>query len=165
MAGEVAQVLSVAYGKQERVGQHRGEAAGNWRRCSARRYGTGVLVHEHIHVHILMLGHMFTYHIIYSMYIHSTLSTCIHFTFRRWRPKYLFLNSAFTFASVHISYTYMHTRTHVCTRAEWENEPVDCVRDEGRANGSDADGGDQVRRRDRPSGHREGTVLCGLRGR
>ena len=36
----------------QRAGEHRGEAAVARRRCRTRRQGTGMLVHEYVHVHI-----------------------------------------------------------------------------------------------------------------
>ena len=48
----IHQALGAALCKQERAGEHRGEAAVARRRCRSQRRGTGMLVHEHVLVHI-----------------------------------------------------------------------------------------------------------------
>ena len=48
----ILQALGAALCKQERAGEHRGEAAVARRQCRTRRRGTGMLVHEYVHVHI-----------------------------------------------------------------------------------------------------------------
>ena len=50
--GDLHQALGAALCKQQRAGEHRGEAAVARRRCRTRRLGTGMLVHEYVHVHI-----------------------------------------------------------------------------------------------------------------
>jgi len=46
------EALGAALCKQQRAGEHRGEAAVARRRCRTRGQGTGMLVHEYVHVHI-----------------------------------------------------------------------------------------------------------------
>ena len=46
------EALGAALCKQQRAGEHRGEAAVARRQCRTRGQGTGMLVHEYVHVHI-----------------------------------------------------------------------------------------------------------------
>ena len=48
----ILQALGAALCKQQRAGEHRGEAAVARRQCRSQRRGTGMLVHEYVHVHI-----------------------------------------------------------------------------------------------------------------
>ena len=51
--GYKQQALGAALCKQQRAGEHGGEAAVARRRCRSHRRGTGILlVHEYVHVHI-----------------------------------------------------------------------------------------------------------------
>ena len=50
--GYFIQALGAALCKQQRAGEHRGEAAVARRQCRSQRRGTGMLVHEYVHVHI-----------------------------------------------------------------------------------------------------------------